>query len=102
MGERGIFTIVDAHQDLFSRVTCGEGMPAFYATDLDHTCSGSVPSSLFSIFGQCKSMESYGHRKDENGLPVLDDCIKTNFIKYYTSPEVCSSFEGLYQNKNGI
>ncbi len=77
-------------------------MPAFYATDLDHTCSDNLPGYFFEMFGQCKSMEGYGHRKDENGWPNLDDCVKTNFIKYYTSPEVCSSFEGLYKNKNGI
>jgi endoglycosylceramidase len=102
MGERGIYTIVDAHQDLYSRMTCGEGMPTFYATDLDHTCLDNIPGAIFSIFGQCKSMETYGHRKDEKGLPNLDDCVKTSFIKYYTSPEVSSSFEGLYQNKYGI
>lgn len=41
-------------------------------------------------------------RLDEQGLPVIEDCLKTSFIKYYPSPEVCSSFEGLYQNKQGV
>ena len=31
LGNHGIFTIVDAHQDAASRITCGEGIPSFYA-----------------------------------------------------------------------
>jgi endoglycosylceramidase len=31
MGEAGIYTLVDAHQDVLARVICGEGMPDFYA-----------------------------------------------------------------------
>jgi endoglycosylceramidase len=31
LGNYGIYTMVDAHQDLFSRKTCGEGMPSFIA-----------------------------------------------------------------------
>ena len=31
LGEKGIYTLVDAHQDLLARIACGEGMPNFYA-----------------------------------------------------------------------
>jgi len=31
LGEAGIVTLVDAHQDIMSRLVCGEGMPNFYA-----------------------------------------------------------------------
>lgn len=31
LGEAGIYTLVDAHQDVFARAFCGEGMPDFYA-----------------------------------------------------------------------
>ena len=31
MGEAGIYTLVDAHQDVFARSICGEGVPDFYA-----------------------------------------------------------------------
>lgn len=42
LGEYGIYTMVDMHQDVMSRIICGEGMPAFYATQVsaDATCSG--------------------------------------------------------------
>ena len=33
LGSRGIYTMVDAHQDVLSRKMCGEGIPNFYATD---------------------------------------------------------------------
>ena len=31
LGEAGIYTLVDAHQDVFARTMCGEGVPDFYA-----------------------------------------------------------------------
>ena len=31
LGEKGIYTQVDAHQDALARIVCGEGMPNFYA-----------------------------------------------------------------------
>ena len=38
MGEYGIYTLVDAHQDVFARVICGEGVPDFYAKEaIKHT-----------------------------------------------------------------
>ena len=36
LGEKGIYTLVDAHQDVFARVMCGEGVPNFYAQDAIH------------------------------------------------------------------
>jgi endoglycosylceramidase len=30
LGENGIYTMIDAHQDVFARTICGEGVPAFY------------------------------------------------------------------------
>ena len=47
-------------------------------------------------------MEDYGHRKDEKGLPVIEDCTKHSFEGYYTSPEVAAAFHGFYNNKNGV
>jgi len=30
LGDNGIFTMIDAHQDVFARTICGEGVPSFY------------------------------------------------------------------------
>ena len=34
LGEAGIYTLVDAHQDVMARAICGEGMPNFYAKEV--------------------------------------------------------------------
>lgn len=34
LGKAGIYTLVDAHQDAAARVTCGEGIPDFYAKEI--------------------------------------------------------------------
>jgi endoglycosylceramidase len=102
LGERGIYTMVDAHQDLFSRKTCGEGFPTFYVNDLSSECPHDIPGFFFWLTGNCKSIKSYNFTLDENGLPLIEECVKTFFIKYYTAPEVCSSFERLYQNTEGV
>lgn len=31
LGQKGIYTLIDAHQDVLARRICGEGMPNFYA-----------------------------------------------------------------------
>jgi hypothetical protein len=46
MGESGVYSIIDAHQDLFARRLCGEGIPNFYAVDLDHNCDYNAVSQL--------------------------------------------------------
>lgn len=34
LGEKGIYTMVDSHQDVISRYSCGEGIPNFYAKEI--------------------------------------------------------------------
>lgn len=34
LGDHGIYTLVDAHQDVLARIICGEGMPNFYAKEV--------------------------------------------------------------------
>lgn len=81
MGQKGIYTLVDAHQDVFARRICGEGVPDFYAKEemLSHSCDESLVKDIAWLVGACKSMESYGFRKDENGDPLVEDCVKNNF-----------------------
>lgn len=47
-------------------------------------------------------MEEYGNRKDEKGLPLIEDCTKHSFEGYYTSPEVAAAFDAFYRNENGV
>jgi len=31
LGDEGIYTMIDNHQDVLARINCGEGIPDFYA-----------------------------------------------------------------------
>jgi len=103
LGEQGIYTLVDAHQDVFARTICGEGVPAFYAQfdKLSQNCTGIIPE-VFKLIGACKSMNDYDFSFDSNGLPLIEDCQKNNFALYYTSPQAISAFNNLYQNIDGL
>ena len=109
LGEAGIYTLVDAHQDVFARMMCGEGVPDFYARE----AVGKRPACINYILDQfltpyyekfnfCVDMEKYGYRKDENGDFFVEDCQSRNFAIYYTSPQSVQGFKALYENTNGL
>ena len=109
LGEKGIYTLVDTHQDVLARVICGEGMPDFYAKEVlakGSYCVGSVvdialkPAYLASGF--CKSISSYNFKKDKNGNPLISECQKNPFFNYYLSPESLTLFRAIYENKMGM
>jgi hypothetical protein len=95
LGEKGIYTMVDGHQDVFARKMCGEGMPNFYFPEeqLDHTCDAAPIGWIIEAVGACKSINSYGFRRDENNNPLIEDCQKNMFAGYYASPEAVSAFD---------
>ena len=102
--EYDMVTLVDNHQDLFSRKLCGEGVPAFYQPwdNIDHSCPWSVIGTMFRLAGKCKPLSDYNLRYDDNGLPLVGDCHDANFMDLYTAPEVASSFAALYSNQDGL
>jgi hypothetical protein len=100
---------VDSHQDVLSRKTCGEGMPTFYAKEVIENgayCFSAFADKflgpIFRHFGGCKSMDSYGFRYDDKGLPLIEDCQKHTFFVYYTSPEALTLFRAFWFNDFGI
>ena len=81
LGDAGIYTLVDAHQDVFARVICGEGVPDFYAKQVigdDPICINNfmdwMMSPIYKAAGVCQTMKDYGYRLDENGDPFIEDC----------------------------
>lgn len=86
---------------MFARRICGEGVPNFYATEdlLKDKCDGSIFAYLSDVIGICRSIKAYGHRYDEDGNPLIEDCQKHNFALYYPTAESISAFERLYTNK---
>lgn len=47
-------------------------------------------------------MNDYKYAKDENGWPLISECNKLSFTKYFTSAESLSAYEMLYNNGNGL
>lgn len=109
MGKKGIYTLVDAHQDVLSREVCGEGMPNFYADEIlkgGSYCFGSWSDYLIApiakLFGACKSIKEYNYETDENGYPLISECQKESFFIYYTTPEAWTLFRAIYHNDLGM
>lgn len=102
LGQRGIYSLVDGHQDVLARKICGEGMPNFYASDLPQVCDGGTIPWLLQELDICRSISNYGFRYDSDGNPLIEDCQKHNFAGYYPSPESIELFHRLYSNSTGL
>lgn len=91
-----------------ARLNCGEGIPNFYAQNVTKNakCPSDWSDSVFDpvkkLFGDCVSIESYNYKKDENGLPLISECNKLSFVKYYSSAEGQAIFDSLYSNNFGL
>ena len=96
LGRNGIYSMVDAHQDVFSRNFCGEGVPYFYVNEMgyDEKCDASFLTRILGFVGVCKTLKDFDFRLDENGLPLIEDCVKHNFEEY----QYLSGFSGAYRN----
>ena len=104
LGENGIYSIIDAHQDVFARNFCGEGVPAFYTEKIGYQkkCNSSAIAYILGLVKVCKPMSSFEFRYDEDGLPLIEDCKKKNFVEYHFTPEMTSAYLSFYENKYNI
>lgn len=95
LGEEGIVTILDLHQDLLSPLWCGEGIPDWAAKIAVNE------SSLTWAFPQPIVFEKI--RKDPiTGHANLEDCLKYPFGMFYLSEAVNVAFQSLYDNVGGL
>jgi len=108
LGERGIYTLVDAHQDVLARIICGEGMPNFYAKEILEHGSFCFSQSedwwlkpLLPNLG-CTNMDSYNFTMDSDGNPLISECQERNFFDYYASPQGLTLFRAFYDNNFGM
>ena len=104
LGQNGIYTMIDAHEDVFARNFCGNGVPYFYVNEMgyDTKCDASIMTRILGLFGVCKTLDYYNFNYDENGLPLIEDCKKHTFGEYNSLAEVSSANRNFYDNKNGI
>ena len=87
LGNAGIYTMIDAHQDVFAQRLCGEGIPNFYANQILEAGSFCIDASLdwmltplLKPWGVCKSINDYGLRLGKDGNPLVEDCQKHEFF----------------------
>ena len=102
--ENDITVIIDAHQDMFSRLFCGEGAPKFYVDKLSYSsdCKTNIVSRIFGLFTACIPLSKNNWRYDEDGLPLIEDCIAGSFIDYHKAPELMTVYDSFFQNENGV
>ncbi len=85
LAARGIYTLLDLHQDVASRYFCGEGIPEYFFKGMVQTQKFPAPVS-----------DPY--ETDANGFPSLQTCLKMdNFANYYFAYSVNDAFEGVYK-----
>ena len=102
--ENGISVIVDAHQDMFSRLFCGEGAPKFYVDKLTYSsdCKTNIISQIFGLFTACIPLSKHKWKYEKNGLPRLEDCVAGSFIDYHKAPELMTVYDSFFKNENGV
>lgn len=109
LGEAGIYTLVDMHQDVFARSICGEGFPDFYAQQVvkaEPYCISEwidpLLDGLWDRTGLCIPISHYGFDDDENGDPLIPECQTVDFYEYYMTSNSIVAFEALYRNRLNI
>ena len=107
LGAAKIYVLVDAHQDIFARFMCGEGIPDFYAKPVITafpSCLNQFADPILRDFYKdtigdvCNDMRNLGYTVDPNGDYILGDCLKQNFGNYYNSTQSGQAYEALWSN----
>lgn len=88
MGEFGIYTLLDGHQDLFSRKFCGEGVPD-WAVQPAAWAQGTFP------FPIPHKVDKLGPRHYAN----ITQCLQLPFVEWNLAAELQSSWYPLYHNQ---
>lgn len=105
LGERGIYTILDSHQDMFSRILCGEGVPTFYAKNLLYksVCGeDNILEKFFHLVGVCHSIMDRKIPVDADGIPITHECKNQNFMDLHNIIELGSIYDSFFKNFDGI
>jgi endoglycosylceramidase len=85
MENKGIYALLDCHQDVLSRYFCGEGVPDWVAKKLGDEMVNSFPHPIASNIT----------REPDTGYPKLDECLKKPFFEYYFTDAVMNGFKML-------
>lgn len=83
MEDKGIYALLDCHQDVLSRYFCGEGMPDWVAKKLGDSVLNAFPFPLAVNIT----------REPDTGYPTIDACLKRPFFQYYLTEAVMTGFK---------
>ena len=102
--DNNIAVIIDAHQDMFSRLFCGDGAPKFYTEKLSYSkdCNTNLISRFFGLLSACIPLSKNNWRYNEEGLPLIEDCVAGSFIDYHKCPELMSIYDSFFKNQEGV
>eukprot|EP00618_Florenciella_parvula_P019064 CAMPEP_0119520814 /NCGR_PEP_ID=MMETSP1344-20130328/36723_1 /TAXON_ID=236787 /ORGANISM="Florenciella parvula, Strain CCMP2471" /LENGTH=227 /DNA_ID=CAMNT_0007558739 /DNA_START=56 /DNA_END=736 /DNA_ORIENTATION=- len=95
MAAKGIYTLVDMHQDVWSPYLCGEGMPdwvylrALELEGFDRTGSRAFPAPL--------KLEL--PLDEATGYPNVDACMNHSFFQYYLTFESETAWRAVYEQE---
>ncbi|CAF0742966.1 unnamed protein product [Adineta ricciae] len=92
MEDKGIYALLDCHQDVLSRYFCGEGVPDWVAQKLGNSTLYGFPFPLATNIT----------REPDTGYPTLDACLKRPFFQYYLTEAVMTTFKMIYTNEQGV
>eukprot|EP00128_Syssomonas_multiformis_P001857 Colp12_sorted_trinity150504_noHs@14735 len=96
LARKGIYTIIDNHQDLLSPFFCGEGLPEYMATLL------SPENKNMSLFPAPTDLDL--RRDPKTGYPLPEDCKKVpgpGFARLYMSYQLNAAAQEIYDNVGG-
>jgi len=107
LADRGIYTLLDAHQDLLSPNYCGHGMPQFYVDRIETEHFDHVPH--FPIPVPIPGAEQNENANDTTDLTLpghafelAHTCKNVFFFMLYFSARVSKLFQALYDDKGGL
>eukprot|EP00164_Ancoracysta_twista_P002135 GFYU01002818.1.p1 GENE.GFYU01002818.1~~GFYU01002818.1.p1 ORF type:complete len:519 (-),score=171.59 GFYU01002818.1:109-1665(-) len=91
--KKGIYTLLDMHQDLLSEKFCGEGVPLWAAEPI---VSKLAPFPM--------PVQMHGFKLDENGVPPADVCksIQGSWGNYHFAYATSTAYQALYSNQDGL
>lgn len=90
----GVWSLLDAHQDLFSARFCADGAPGWAAAE--YTANVSAANGFPAPLAAPYAVDPV------TGNPSSDDCGKFGWGDYYVTHAVGAAFSALYNTSTGI
>ena len=87
--KKGVYTLLDFHQDVYSPKLCGEGIP-LWATYNDSEAWQFPRPVQWTAF------------EEKNGLPKDEDCQQYGWATFYMAEATGRAFQNLYDNVGGL